>query len=188
MAKNRTVWVILGGLILLFAIGAMVMGGKKKKEGASPPPVSARAVVLPANRERTVVVPPCNTPLSTTVQNATRGVPTPGATTVQLVAGRGSRPLLVPNCQPTKTGSTTADGALPSAVFVLGDSKRPTKDQEGRIKDHGVIAESQLLLPGGSSTSTIVVGGCTKKPAENGRDTVLSAAGGSSDVAVAPKC
>jgi hypothetical protein len=71
---------------------------------------------------------------------------------------------------------------------VLGDSQRPTKDAKGRIEAEGVIAESQLLLPGGSTTSTVVVGGCTKKPAENAKDAVLGAAGGNSDLAVAPEC
>jgi len=150
--------------------------------------VSARAVVLTASQTRTVVVPPCNTPVSATAGTAARDRPIPGATTVELPQGRGSRTLLVPNCQPTRTGSMTADGAIPSAAFVLGASEPLSKDREGRIESFGVIAESQLLLPGGSSTSTIVVPACTKKPAGKERDVVLSAASGNSDLAVAPQC
>lgn len=188
MAKNRTVWIVGGALAAVLLIGALVSGGSKKKSKPPPTPVGARAVVLPANRSRTVVVPPCNTPVSTTARNAARDRPTPGATTVEVPPRRGSRTLMVPNCQPMRTGSTTADGGLPSALFVLGDSKRPTKDRDGRIDADGVVAESVLLLPGGSSTSTIVVGPCTKKPAEKGRDAVLSAARGNPDLAVAPAC
>ncbi len=181
---------LIAGAVLLAVIGivATVAGGKKKTKAPVSPPVSARALVLTAERSRTVVVPPCNTPVSDTARNAARGQPTPGATTVELPKGRGSRTLLVPNCQPTKTGSTTADGSIPSAVFVLGATGPPTKDREGRLESDGVIAESQLLLPDNSSTSTIVVAPCIKKPAEQGRDVALTAPSGDSELAIAPAC
>lgn len=187
MGSNRTVWIVGGALILIFVVGSLVAGGgKKKKAAAAPsPPVSARAVVLPANRTRTVVVPPCNTPVRTTARNAAAGRPTPGATTFELPPRRGVRTLLVPHCQPTKSGATTASGDIPSAAFVLGDRERLTKDRDGKILAGGVAAGSQLILPDGSSTPTIVVPGCTKKAAANERDAVLA---GGSDVAVAPAC
>jgi len=188
MLKNRTPLVVGGLLILLLAFGGLVCGGKKKKKSVTSPPVSARAVVLPASRSRTVVVPPCNTPVSTTVGNAARGRPTPGATTVQLPPGRGVYTLLVPHCQPTKSGSTNVEGSIPSALFVLGDRKRLTKDRKGTIEDDGVVAQSQLLLAEGSNTSTIVVPPCTKKPTGKGRDSVLSADKGNPDLAVGPPC
>ncbi len=176
-------------LILVVGIGVLLMGGSEKKSKAAPiPPVSARAVVLPASRSRTVVVPPCNTPVSATARNAAGGKPTPGATTVQLPAGSGVRTLLVPHCQPNKSGSTNVEGSIPSAAFVLGDRERPTKDREGRIEAEGVIAEAQLLLPDRSNTSVIVVPPCTKKPAGKGRDSVLSADKGNPDLAVGSSC
>ena len=176
-------------LILVVGIGTLALGGSKKKsKAASPPPVSARAVVLPASPSRTVVVPPCNTPVSTTARNAAAGRPTPGATTVQLPPGPGIRTLLIPHCQPTKTGFMNAEGTIPSAAFVLGASERLTKDREGRIESDGAIADSQLLLSDGSDTSTIVVPPCTEKPAGQGRDSVLSADEGNPDVAVGPSC
>jgi len=176
-------------LILVIGIGGLVCSGSKKKsKGATTPPVSARAVVLPASPSRTVVVPPCNTPVSTTVRNAAAGRPTPGATTVQLPPGPGTRTLLIPNCQPTKTGSTNVEGTIPSAAFVLGSSEPLTKDREGRIASQGAIADSQLLLSDGSDVPTIVVPPCTKKPADQGRDSVLSADEGNPDVAVGPPC
>lgn len=185
MRFNKTPLIAGGVLILVVFIGALLATGGKKKSKPPAPPVSARAVVLPANRARTVVVPPCNTPVSTTARNAARGRPTPGATTLQLLAERGSHTLLVPHCQPTETGSTTADGGIPSAAFLLGTSRRLPKDREGRIESDGVVAQSQLLLPGGSSASTIVVPPCIEKPTGTGRDAVLS---GDSDPVVAPAC
>ena len=166
----------------------MVAGGgkKSKSKGATIAPVSARAVVLPANQTRTVVVPPCNTPVSATARNAARGRPTPGATTVELPRASGVHTLLVPHCQPSKSGSTNADGSIPSAAFVLGDT--PTKDREGRIAADGVIAAAALILPDGSDTSTIVVPPCTRKAAGKERDSVLSADKDNSDLVVGPSC
>jgi len=190
MGKNRTVWVIIGLLIVVFVIVGVVAGGgkKSKSKGATIAPVSARAVVLPANQTRTVVVPPCNTPVSATARNAARGRPTPGATTVELPRASGVHTLLVPHCQPSKSGSTNADGSIPSAAFVLGDTKPPTKDGEGRIAADGVIAAAALILPDGSDTSTIVVPPCTKKAAGKERDSVLSADKDNSDLVVGPSC
>jgi len=190
MPQAKTPWIVGGLLILVFVIGSVVASSGKKTTSkvATIPPASARAVVLPARLSRTVVVPPCNTPVSATTRNAARGRPTPGATTVTLPPGPGVRTLLVPHCQPNKSGSTNAEGSIPSAAFVLGDSRALTKDREGRIEADGVIAESQLLLTGGSNTSTIVVPPCTKKPASQGRDSVLSADKDNPELAVAPSC
>jgi len=190
MSFTKTPLIAGGVLILVVLIGALVATSgifKKKKPTPPPPPVSARAVVLPANRSRTVVIPPCNTPVSTTARNAARGRSTPGATTVELPRGLGSSTLLVPNCQPTKTGSTTVDGGTPSAAFVLAGRQRLSKDRGGRIESDGVVAESQLLLPDGSSTSTIVVPPCIKKPTDNELESSLSADKGNALV-VAPAC
>jgi len=175
-------------LILVVGIGVLVAGGSKKTKAPPPPPASARAVALPASLSRTVVVPPCNTPVSATTRNAADGKPTPGATTVQLPAGSGVRTLLVPNCQPTKTGSTNAEGSIPSAAFVLGASERLAKDRDGRIESDGVIAEAQLLLEEGSKASTIVVPACTKEPAKQGSDSVLAAEKTNPALAVGPAC
>lgn len=187
MAKNRTVWIVGGVLVLVIAIGAMVAGGgkKKKKTTAASPPVSARAVVLPANRSRTVVIPPCNTPVRSTARNAAAGRPTPGATTATLPQASGVHTLFVPHCQPTRTGSTDLAGEIPSAAFILGDRKRLTKNRDGKLLAEGVAAGSQLILPDGSNASTIVVPPCRKKAEENERDVVLR---GGSDPAVGPVC
>lgn len=189
MPKNRTVWIVGGVLAVVILIGALVAGsGKKKSKAAPKPPVTSRAVVLPASQSRTVVVPPCSTPLGATTRSAAAGRPTPGATTFALPARRGSYTLMVPNCQPTNPGSTDAGGSIPSAAFVLGDRSRLGKDSEGEIVADGVAANSQLLLPDGSRASTIVVPPCRKKPDDNERDAVLAAARGNSDLAVAPTC
>ncbi len=189
--RNRVPWVVGGVLILVLVIGAVVATSGKKSKPAMPPPPpeSARAVVLPANQSRTVVVPPCNTPVSDTTRGAGGGrAGTPGATAFELPRERGVRTLLVPHCQPTKTGSVNAEGSIPSAAFVLPDERRLTKNQEGKIDVQGVIAESQLILPNRSTVSTVVVPACTKKAASKGRDIVLGADKGNPDLVVAPSC
>jgi hypothetical protein len=183
---NKVPWIAGAVLILIFVIGAVALGGKKKKTTPASVPETARALVVPADRARTVIVPPCQTPLQDTVNNAKAGKPTPGATTIELPKGQGQRTVLVPHCQPG-TGSTTLDGTIPSAAVVLGDTTRRT-ETEGGIQADGFLARSQLVLSGGGSATTIVVPACTKKGGAKGRDAVLGAGGGGSGVAVAPAC
>jgi len=187
--RNKTPWIVGGVLILLLVVG-VVCATRQKEESAAkipPPPESARAVVVPVNRARTVVIPPCNTPVSDTTSEAVKGAPVPGATTFQLPREGGVRNLLVPHCQPGKS-STNLAGDIPSAAFVLPEKERLTKDGEGRINYKGVIADSQLTLPNGSRASTIVIPGCTTKEASRGRDIVIGAPKDQRDVAVAPSC
>ena len=185
--KNRIPWFVGGFLILLLGVGAIVLGGgKKKSTSPAAQPESARVVVLPADRERTVIVPPCNSPVNETVSNAEAGRSTPGATIVELPRGGGVRSLLVPHCQ-EKQGSVNLQGNLPSAVFVIGGEERLEKGEGGKVIVDGVVARSQLVLPGGSSAATVVVPGCLKKQASKGRDVALGSEG-SSEVVVAPAC
>jgi hypothetical protein len=183
---NKVPWIAGAVLIVIFAVGAIALGGKKKKTTPASKPETARAVVVPADRARTLVVPPCQTPIADTVKNATAGTGTPGATTLELPKGQGQRTVLVAHCQPG-TGSTTVDGTIPSAALVLGDTTRRA-ETEGGIEEAGFLARSQLVLGGGGTATTLVVQGCAKKGADKGRDAVLGAGGGSSRVAVAPAC
>jgi hypothetical protein len=187
MRRNKVPWIVGGVLIVVLALGVLVFGKKEKPKSPASQPESARVVVIPALRSRTVVVPPCNTPVSATARNAARNQPTPGATTVELPQGRGVRTLLVPHCQ-VKTTSTTTGGNVPSAAFVLGGNGRLPKTQEGALIADGVVAKSQVILPDGSSAAIVVVPACTKKFASKGRDVVVSTAKGNSGLAIAPRC
>jgi hypothetical protein len=184
--KNKVPWIAGAVLIVIFAIGAVAIGSKKKK----PPtpaqlPESARALILAADRPRTVIVPPCQTPTQQTVANAKAGKGTPGATTVELPKGKGQHTVLIAHCQPG-TGSTTVDGTIPSAALVLGGTRRRVESDAG-IQDGGFLARQQLVEGGGDTPTIIVVPGCDNKKGPPGTDKVLSG-GGSSGVAVAPAC
>ena len=187
--SNKVPWIVGAVLIVAFAIGAFAFSKSSSKQKPPTPaqmPETARAVVLPATRARTVVVPPCQTPVADTVRNARAGKGTPGATMLQLPKGAGQRTVLVPNCQPG-TGSTTLDGTIPSAAFVTGDTGRPT-ESEGGIQEGGFLARSQLVLSGGATAATVIVPPCAKKAGTKGRDAVLGAGRGGGSVAVAPTC
>ena len=80
MKRNKIPFIVGGVLIALFAIGMVAFGGKKKSTPAAVPPESARVLSVPANRARTVVVPPCNTPVQQTSSAAAKGQTVPGAT------------------------------------------------------------------------------------------------------------
>ena len=185
--KNKVPWIVGGVLIIAVLIGALVVPSEEEKaKSAPPPPESARALVLPANRSRTIVVPPCNTPVSQTVQNAESGQGTPGATVVELPGAEGVRTLLVPHCQPG-TNFTNLENTVPSAIMVVGGRERLPEDQ-GQIQSDGAIAKSQIVLPADSTVETIVVPPCKEKDAAKGQDAVAPEVEGGSKVVTAPSC
>ena len=173
-------------MVIALAVGAAVLGTSSEPtppKSVAEQPESARAVVIPANEEHTVVVPPCNTPVEQTTADAEKGRATPGATTFTLPSEEDVRTVLVPHCQPG-TGSTNAAGNIPSAAFVV--EKAPAANEtDGAFESDGVIAKSQLVLPQGREETTIVVPPCSKET--KGEDAVLQAEGGERLV-VARRC
>jgi hypothetical protein len=184
MHGNRTVVYVIGVLAVVLAIAGIVGESKKK-----PPPTSFlqggsfRAVVVPTDRPRTVIVTPCNAPAPTTGQGA---LDTPGVTTVRLVANAaGRRTLLVPRCGALKGTATNGTANLPSAAFVLKPGEQPTV--QPKAASAGVL--SQVLVPDNSRASTIVVPPCTagtKPPGGTERQVVVQP--GATGTAVAPAC
>src|SRR3954451_21087917 len=93
---NQTLVGEIAGLIVVVAVAAAV--GVSKKQ--TPPKSflaggSFRAVVVPTDRTRTVVVTPCDAPAPRTGEGA---MSTPGVTTVRLGRATGPRTVLVPRC------------------------------------------------------------------------------------------
>ena len=143
MRRNRIPFVVAGVLIVLLGGGVIVTKSSKKKSGPTVPPETARALSVPANVPRTVVVAPCNTPVQ-----QTKGGGTPGSTALELPAGGGTRYVLVPHCLP-KAGVTESPGAIPSAAFVLASGDRPAEGQGGSlVKRLGDNAPGSKATPG----------------------------------------
>src|SRR4051794_18750585 len=114
---NRTVVYVIAALAVVLGIAGAVGGSSKKK-----PPKSFleggnfRAVVVPTERPRTVVVTPCDAPAPRTGEGA---LTTPGVTTVRLGAAAGKRTVLVPRCVAPKGTAANGTANLPSAAVVL---------------------------------------------------------------------
>jgi hypothetical protein len=165
---NRTVAGVIVALIVILGIGAAVGGSKKK---TSPPKTfiaggSFRAVVVPADRPRTVVVTPCNAPPKGA------SITMPGATAIRLPAGAGIRTVLVPKCAASTGTQLNGAANTASAAFVL----KP--DQQVRTGPH-------VVVPSQSAADTIVVPPCRSATAGAQREVVLTPRGGT---AVAPAC
>ena len=174
MLGNRTVFAIVGVMIAVLAIAGIVGESKKK----SPPKSflaggSFRAIVVPTDHPRTVVITPCNAPPNGV------SVGTPGATTVRLQANSGMRTVLVPQCVATKGTQANGTANAASAAFVLkpGEQpKLPTKPATTGVR-------SQVVLPSDSAARTIVVEPCSGQ--DPAREVVLTSR---SATAVAPAC
>jgi hypothetical protein len=179
---NRTIIAVMGALIVLLGGGSLVLGSKKKETPKSFTAAgSFRAVVVPTDRPRTVVVTPCNAPAPETGD----GARVAGATTVRLAGGTGLRTVLVPRCNAATGTSVNGMANRPSAAFVLKAGDKPP-NVPAKPSDKGV--QSHLVLPSQSSAETIVVPPCragTKPQGDAARQIVLNPQGSS---AVAPDC
>jgi hypothetical protein len=181
---NRTIIGVLAVMVVVGAIGTLV-GEATKKE----PPKSFtaggsfRAVVVPTDRPRTVVVTPCDAPSPKTGEGA---MSTPGVTTVRLQRDSGMRTVLVPRCAAQAGSQLQGTANAPSAAFVLKPNERPKI--EAKAASTGV--QAQLVVPTSSEAETIVVPPCraTAKAAKKAPTEVVLRPGESPGTAVAPAC
>ena len=186
---TRTVWVVMAALIVV--LGGTAIAMKKKK--STPHQEIARAVLVPTEKKRLVLVPPCGTgvPVASTKPAALEE--TPGTIRILLNAGRGDRILTVPRCQAAQ-GSQPSEGVnLPSAAFVLPIGAKITAGRGGSAEAGTEKVQSQLVVPANSSIETIVVPRCieSKKQAEKtatGRAIILNPTRAEPKVALAPPC
>lgn len=197
-APNRTLFIIMAAVAVLFALAAITLG-KTKEEKMPPPPFppgNARALVMPTDdAPRTVVVAPCGTDPQETARDAREDRSTPNTVRFEFPKGGGDRALLVPDCSPQSGSSSAAAGKTPAAAFVL-----PVGTRENRLQSPLLRSESQLLVPKEGKAKTVVLGPCTgqlggvagKEAAarEGGaqQDAVLEPEAGQGDLVTAPKC
>src|SRR4051794_19236941 len=171
---NRTVLHVMAGLGGVLAIAPLAPGGKKRTPKSFLQGGSFRAVVVPTDRPRTVVVTPCDAPSPKTGEGA---LSTPGVTTVRLTQASGRRTVLVPRCLAQKGTALNGMANTPSAALVL------------KPGDQTPSVQPQVLVPSDSPAQTIVVPPCragTKPPGGSGSQIVLSP--GAAGTVVAPAC
>jgi hypothetical protein len=179
---NRTILGVIGTLVVLLGVGGLVAQSKKEAEPKSfLASGSFRAVVVPTDRPRTVIVTPCNAPAA----GSADGARTPGATTIRLEGDTGLRTVLVPRCNAPEGTAVNGPANRPSAAFVLKAGDRPPP-VPATPEDTGV--QSQVVVPSASRAATVVVPPCragTKPVADSQRQVVVNPRG---DSAVAPGC
>jgi hypothetical protein len=190
--RNRTVFIVIVGLIIVLVAGYAIAKSTSSSSSPSAVEPGTRAVVVPtADAARTVVVAPCGTGANVLSSNATAVMDTTGAISLQLPQGYGNRVVLIPKCSGGQGGAAGAT-ELPSAAFVthpgtrlpsIGSPSHSTSPQAGAPTS----AQFVLTVPSGSAIRTIVLGPCQKARPSGPSQQVLSAAGGSS-TAVAPAC
>jgi hypothetical protein len=174
---------------------AVVLGGLAAASTSSKPKLSnpgERAVIVPTDRARTVIVPPCATGVSVTPSSARRAERTSGATVVRLAAGRGVRTVLVPVCSTVPHKAQSTGSNLPSAAFVLPVGAKGPAANGGKGVGISENIEAQLVVPQGSPVTTIVVPECehpsNQKKSGQGRVVVIGGLHGRSTTALAPAC
>jgi hypothetical protein len=184
--SNRVPWIVGGALVAVLAIGAIVAGGEEVPPPPPPvpnPPENSRALSLQTNRTRLLVVSPCGQPVAETARQAREGRAPVGATRVELPEAAGDRTVLVPHCQ--TEGGVTASGTA-SGAMVAASGRQLTEAQGGGLLSGPLVAKSQVILPGGSSASIVVIPPCRTPDATEGRDVILPVE--ESEVATAPSC
>jgi hypothetical protein len=183
---NRVPWLVGGALIVLFLIGGVIA---KPEEAPPPPPVpnppeNARALTVPTDRARTIVVWPCGKPIQATPQQVRERIPPAGATVFELPEAGGNRTMLVPHCQSKEAVSA---GGQASAALLAAPERRLPEAQGGGLLAGPLVAKSQVILPGGASAAIVVIPPCRTADAAEGRDAIL-AVGRSAPIALAPGC
>ena len=182
----RVPFTIMGVMIVLFVAGGIAF----KKSTPKPfKTEGSRAVVLPAaDRQRSVVVPPCSPPTVITPKNAATQLQVPGAVGVAIPKGAPPRTIVIPRCSATAAPSP-GSANVPSGAFVLGPgatvSEVSTVPKGGDPVAFGIT--QQVTLPTNSPAIAIVAAPCQDKATAT-KTTVLKPAAGSGGVAIAPGC
>lgn len=182
---TRVPWIVMGVLILMFAVAGAASTKKKTKafklEGS-------RAVVVPtSDRPRTVVIPPCSPRAAITEANATSMIQVPGSLAISFPGGGTSRTIVIPRC---KAQASPQPGGLnvPSSAFVLGPDATVSAVEKVPKGANPVAfgVKQQVTVPTGSPATLIVVAPCDGT-AKAIKTTVLRPAVGST-AAIAPRC
>jgi hypothetical protein len=182
--RNRVPWIVIGTLLVLMAAA----GVAAKKSTTTPVKTEgSRAVVLPpADRTRTVIVPPCSPPTVITASNASSQIDVQGTVAVAVRQGEPARTIVIPRCS-AKAAPAPGSPNVPAAAFVLGPGEQVTEVQSAKAPDPIAAGiKAQVTVPTGSPVTTIVAAPC-QGTSTSLRTTVLNPTAGSG-IAIAPSC
>jgi hypothetical protein len=182
---------VIVGLIVILIIGSALGSSSNTTSAVSP---GMQAVIVPTqDAARRVIVVPCGTGAQPTPSNPTTARNTPGAITIALPPGEGTRVILVPKCTGARGGVATSSG-FPSAAFVtkpgtavppigLARSTSSSSSQAGSP----FSAQLQAIVPNGSPIRTVIVAPCEKAHYTGPAEQILGVAGRST-TAIGPSC
>lgn len=192
---NRSVWIVIFAVIAIIVAGYFVT--KKKPKSAVVP--GERAVIVPTDVSRTVIVVPCGTGAAVATTNATKALNTTGSVAMTFSAGGGPRVVMVPKCNSGR-GGNAGETPFPSAAFVykagtplpvIGGARSvsfsSSSSSELSIAGNRFSAELAVTLPTGSSARNIVVGPC-ERSRYNGPAESLLQPSQDPTTAIAPAC
>lgn len=187
--------------IVIFIVIAIIVAGyfaaQKSPKSAVVP--GERAVLVPTDATRTVIVVPCGTGAAVATTNAAKALNTIGSVAVTFPAGHGTRVVMVPKCNGGHAGVAGLTN-LPSAAFVyqagtplpvIGGARSvsfsSSSSSESSSAANRFSAELAVTLPAGSSARNIVVGPCERSRYNGAADTLLQPSKDPT-TAIAPSC
>jgi hypothetical protein len=193
--SNRSVWVVMFVILVVLIAGYFV--AKKSPPSAVVP--GERAVVIPTDVTRTVIVVPCGTGAAVATTDAAKALNTIGSVAVTFPAGHGNRVVMVPKCNGGHAG-VAGQTNLPSAAFVyqagtplpvIGGarsvSSKGFSSSESSSAANRFSAELEVTLPAGSSARNIVVGPCERSRYNGPAESILQPSQNQT-TAIAPSC
>jgi hypothetical protein len=186
---TRTVWVVMGLLVLALAIPGILMKDVK----SVPHQEVSRLVRIPTEKARRVIIPPCGTGVPVTSTKPDSLARTSGSVVFFLKRARGDRLVLVPRCRASQ-GAAPSEGAnLPAAAFVLPIGAQVTAGRGGSAQAGTELVQAQLFVPANSTIKTVVVPRCIESKPQavetaTGRTLILKPAPGKPATAIGPPC
>ena len=192
---TRVVWFVMIALVLALGIPAAIMKSDEEKAKTFPQQEIARAVRVPTDATRRVIVPPCGTGVNLTTRRADALAKTPGAVSFVLPRGAAERDriVLLPRCRASQGAAPSEGAQLPAAAFILPLEAEISAGRGGSIAAGAEFVESQLVIPPNSPIRNVIVSQCIegKEQAQHtavGRSIILDPEKGRKDSALAPPC
>jgi len=192
---TRVVWFVMLGLVLALGIPAAVMKSDEEKMKTFPEQEAARVVLVPTEKTRRIIVPPCGTGTNVATTPPDKLAKTPGVVTFFLRKGVADRDriVLIPRCRASQ-GAAPSEGAnVPAAAFVLPTEAQITAGRGGSAQAGTELVQSQLVVTNGSPIVDVIVPACieSKEQAQRtatGRAIILKPSRERKDTAIAGPC
>jgi hypothetical protein len=193
---TRVVWVVIIGLVLALGIPAAVLTqSDEEKMQTFPQQEAARVVLVPTEKTRRIIVPPCGTGENLATHPPDALAKTPGSVVFLLRAGVQTdlRLVLVPRCRASQGAAPSEGTNLPAAAFVLPIGAQITAGRGGSAEAGTELVQSQQVVTNGSSIKNVVVPACieSKEQAQKtatGRAIILKPSRERKDTAIAGPC